>query len=182
MPITDDERWAGMMRAAIGGDERAYAEFLEEIAPVLRRLVRSRADRLGTADCEDVVQEAMLAIHLKRHTWRPEEPLRPWLFAIARYKIIDAFRARGKRIELPVDDFADVLPAEETEDATMQGDMERVLATLDGRSGEIVRAIGVEGASVADVGARFSMTEGAVRVALHRGLKKLAEMRARMLE
>jgi RNA polymerase sigma-70 factor (ECF subfamily) len=182
MPMTDDERWAGMLRTAIRGDERVYAEFLSEITPVLRRLVRSRADRLAAADCEDVVQEAMLAIHLKRHTWRQEEPLRPWLFAIARYKIIDAFRARGKRIELPVEDYADVLPAEETEDATVQGDMERVLATLDGRAGEIVRAIGVEGASVADVGSRFSMTEGAVRVALHRGLKKLAEMRTRMLE
>ncbi|HSP25312.1 MAG TPA: sigma factor, partial [Saliniramus sp.] len=100
MPMTDDERWAGMMRAAIRGDERAYADFLSEIAPVLRRLVRSRADRLVSADCEDIVQEALLAIHLKRHTWREEEPLRPWLFAIARYKIIDAFRAKGKRVDL----------------------------------------------------------------------------------
>lgn len=51
MPMTDDERWAGMMRAAIAGDERAYGDFLGEIAPVLRHLVRSRAERLGAADC-----------------------------------------------------------------------------------------------------------------------------------
>ncbi len=180
--MTDDERWAEMMREAIRGDEKIYRTLLAEIAPVLRRLIRARADRLGAAECEDVVQEALLAIHLKRHTWRESEPLRPWLFAIARYKVIDAFRSRGRRIDLPVDDFAEILPAEEGEDATQRGDMERVVAALDGRAGDIVRAIGMEGASIAEVGMRFQMTEGAVRVALHRGLKKLAELRTRMLE
>jgi RNA polymerase sigma factor (sigma-70 family) len=180
--MSDETRWAEMMRAAIGGDGRAYAELLSEITPVMRGLVRARAGGLGADECEDILQEILLAIHLKRHTWRSDEPLRPWLFGIARYKTVDAFRARGRRVEVSVDELADVLPAPEGEDATARGDMERVLASLDGRSGEIVRAIGVEGASVADAGARFAMTEGAVRVALHRGLKKLATLRARMLE
>lgn len=181
MSSDDERKWAGMMRAALAGDERRYREFLSDVAPVLRRLVRAKAGGLD-AECEDILQETLLAIHLKRHTWREDEPLRPWLFSIARYKIVDAFRARGRRVALDIDDFAETLPAPADEDATRLGDMERVLATLDERSAAIVRAIGLEGASVPEVGERLSMSEGAVRVALHRGLKKLAEMRSRMLE
>ena len=62
--------------------------------------------------CEDIVQETLLAIHQKRHTWREDMAVRPWLYAIVRYKVVDAFRARGRRVQLPIDDFADVLPAE----------------------------------------------------------------------
>ncbi|TVR06090.1 MAG: sigma-70 family RNA polymerase sigma factor [Salinarimonadaceae bacterium] len=181
MSSADERKWADMMRAALSGDEKRYCEFLNEVAPVLRRLVRARASGLD-AECEDILQETLLAIHLKRHTWREDEPLRPWLFSIARYKIVDAYRSRGRRVALDIEDFAETLPAPAEEDATQRGDMERVLAALDDRSAAIVRAIGLEGASVSEVGAQLSMSEGAVRVALHRGLKKLAEMRARMLE
>ena len=66
-----DEKWAVLMRAAIAGDEAVYRRLLEEIGRSVRGLARaafSRA-RVGDADVEDVVQETLLAIHLKRHTW-----------------------------------------------------------------------------------------------------------------
>ena len=63
--------------------------------------------------CEDIVQEVLLAVHLKRHTWDPTAPVGPWLFAIARNKIIDALRRRGRRVFVDIDDFIDVLPGEE---------------------------------------------------------------------
>ena len=52
---------------------------------------------VGDADVEDAVQETLLAIHLKRHTWDPEQPLAPWVYAIARHKVVDALRRRGRR-------------------------------------------------------------------------------------
>ncbi len=58
------------------------------------------------------MQETLLAIHQKRHTWREDMPVRPWLYAIVRYKVVDAFRARGRRVQVPIEDFAEVLPAE----------------------------------------------------------------------
>ncbi len=57
---------------------------------------------------EDLVQEILLAVHSKRHTWRPGEPVAPWLFAIARYKAIDAYRRRGRRIEIDIGEMGDV--------------------------------------------------------------------------
>src|SRR5271168_1096540 len=171
-----DEKWAEMMRAALGGDEITYRRLLEEIARSVRAMARgafSRA-RVGDADVEDVVQETLLAIHLKRNTWDGGLRLAPWVGAIARHKIIDAMRRRGARRFLPIDDFATVLAAPEPEDPHGRSDAERLIAGLAPRQRDIVRSISLDGHSIAATAARLSMTEGAVRVALHRSLKSLA--------
>ncbi len=176
------EDWEALMRAAIRGDEEAYVRFLRAVAPVLRGIIASRGAGLDPAEREDILQEALLAIHIKRHTWREDAPLRPWLYALTRYKIVDAFRARGRRVDLPVEDFTDVLPAPEGRDPTEAADMERMIDRLEPRAAGIVRAIGLQGASCAETAGRFSMTEGAVRVALHRALCRLADLRRSMIE
>jgi RNA polymerase sigma-70 factor (ECF subfamily) len=177
---TDD--WEALMRAANRGDAVAYRRLLVAITPVLRGVVRARGARLGPDACEDVVQEVLLAVHLKRQTWREDQPLRPWLYAIARHKVIDAFRARGQRIHLPIEDFADLLPAGNGPDPLAARDMEKVLAGLEPRAAEIVRAFGLRGETVAETASRLQMTEGAVRVALHRALRTIARLRERMME
>lgn len=168
-----------LLRAANAGDSRAYARFLQTVTPILRGIVRARSGDLGEATCEDILQDVLLAIHLKRHTWLPEAPVRPWLYAIARYKVVDAFRARGRRIVLPIEDFAEVLSADPVVDPTEATDMARMIDLLDSRSANIVRKIGLEGASIAETGTALNMTVGAVRVALHRALKQLAILRER---
>jgi RNA polymerase sigma factor (sigma-70 family) len=173
------DAWGQLLVAANAGDARAYARFLQSVTPVLRGIVRARGGGLGEASCEDVVQEVLLAIHLKRHTWDPDSPVRPWLYAITRYKIVDAFRTRGRKIDVPIEDFAEVLAAEAGPDPTDAADMDRMIGMLDGRSAEIVRKIGLEGVSVAETGQALTMSEGAVRVALHRALKRLAILRER---
>ncbi len=175
--MTDD--WGELLAAANLGDSRAYERFLLRVTPVLRGIVRARGSGLGEAGCEDVVQEVLLAIHLKRHTWQVGAPVRPWLYAITRYKVVDAFRARGRGIDLPIDDFVDELAAASAPDPTDAADMAKMIGMLDGRSAEIVRMIGLEGASAAETGRALSMTDGAVRVALHRALKTLAVLRER---
>lgn len=174
--------WSDLLRAANRGDGRAYAAFLHAVAPVVRGIVRARGSGLGEAAGEDVVQEVLMAVHAKRHTWREDEPVQPWLYAITRYKVIDAFRRRGRGVDVPIEDFAEVLPAEPGPDPTEAADLARVIDALDPRAAAIVRAIGVEGASVRETGVRLGMTETAVRVALHRAMKRLAVLRARMIE
>ena len=178
--MTDQiDAWGQLLTAANGGDNRAYARFLQAVTPVLRGIVRAKGGGLGEASCEDVLQEVLLAIHLKRHTWATDAPLRPWLYAITRYKVVDAFRSRGRKIDVPIEDFADVLAAEAGPDPTEGADMAKMIGMLDGRSAEIVRKIGLEGVSVAETAQALSMSEGAVRVALHRALKTLAILRER---
>src|SRR5450432_3949829 len=126
------EKWATMMRAALAGDEGAYRRLLDEIAHAVRRMARgafSRA-RVGDADVEDVVQETLLAIHLKRQTWDGGMRLAPWVGAIARHKIIDAMRRRGARRVEPIEDFENLLAAPEGEDPHARSDAERLMLQL----------------------------------------------------
>ena len=174
------EDWDALMRLALSGDEQAYARFLRAVSPVLRGVIRARGwAQVGDAGCEDILQEVLLTIHLKRHTWRSEDPVRPWLYTIARHKVIDAFRARGRHLSVPVEDFAETLAAPAQDDPLETRDRDRMLSYLEPRTADIVRGIGVAGDSIAETGTRLGMTEGAVRVALHRGLKKLAALRER---
>lgn len=174
--------WEDLMRAANRGDQKAYAQFLRAITPTLRGVIRARGADLGPEAREDIVQDVLLTIHLKRQSWREDAPIRPWLYAITRHKVIDAFRARGRRIDLPVEDFADTIAAPEGPDPFEQHDIDRVLNKLEPRAAQILRAIGIEGQTTAQAGERLGMTEGAVRVALHRALKAAAGLRERMME
>jgi RNA polymerase sigma-70 factor, ECF subfamily len=165
-----------LMRAANAGDAVSYRELLGALTPVLRAAARRGLSRAGMAetDAEDVVQETLLAIHLKRQTWDENAPFGPWLWAIARHKVIDALRRRGRRIDLPLDDFVDILPQDEAEPSLIVADVNRNLEGLPAGQRNVVRLIAVDGASVDEAAARLSMTKGAVRVALHRGLAALA--------
>jgi RNA polymerase sigma-70 factor (ECF subfamily) len=170
-----EDEWTGLMRSAIAGDNAAYHRLLRAITPVLRAAARRGLARAGQPvdQSEDIVQDTLLAVHLKRHTWDANAPLAPWLFAIARNKLIDALRRRGRRIFVSVDDFAESLadqPPEETASAT---EVAAHLKALPVRQREVLQSIAVESASIKDTAAKFSMSEGAVRVALHRGLSSL---------
>lgn len=171
-----DRTWAGWMRAANAGDEIAYRRLLEALAPLLRQVVRRGFTRLGFGNCdvEDIVQETLLAIHLKRQTWNEDERITPWVAAIARHKLIDSLRRRGRHIELPIEDFIDVLPAETAAEGLSSRDAERLLSVLRGRQRDVVHAISIEGISAREAANRLGISEGAVRVALHRGLSALA--------
>jgi RNA polymerase sigma-70 factor (ECF subfamily) len=149
---------------------------LRDLTHALRRFVCAALARtsVGGSEAEDVVQEILLAVHLKRHTWRTDEPLRPWLYAIARHKVIDHLRRNGRRITLNIDDFADVLPGEEKQDGLSGDQIERAVTSLSSREGQVVRGCTFEGRSLQEVAAHLGIAEGAVRVALHRGLANLA--------
>jgi RNA polymerase sigma-70 factor, ECF subfamily len=166
-----------LMRAANRGDAVAYHQVLSRLAAVLRPIARLGLARTGreSTDAEDIVQETLLAIHLKRHTWDEAQPLMPWVRAIAHHKLVDSFRRRGFRAHLPIEDFEGVLADAAAPSPTSSIECEAILARLSQRQRQIVEAISIEGHSARDVGARLSMTEGAVRVTLHRALKKLAD-------
>jgi RNA polymerase sigma factor (sigma-70 family) len=173
--------WQAWFAAARRGDEQAYARFLRDVVPVIRGIVRAKAAGLGGSVEEDIVQDVLLAIHNKRHTWREDEPVQPWLYAIARYKVIDAFR-RDRRASVPIEDMANTLPAPEAADPTEHTDAMRVIGRLEPASAELVLSIMRHGASIRDLALRFGITEGAARVRLHRATKRLGQLRRTMIE
>jgi RNA polymerase sigma-70 factor (ECF subfamily) len=170
--------WTNLMTAAADGDAGAYSRLLTAITPAIRTTALRTCRRYGasTSDVEDVVQEALLAIHLKRHTWRNGDPVGPWIRAIAKYKLIDSLRRRTRRREIDIEDFAESLPSEDGGESSSAGDIERLLVHLPARDQMILRLVSIEGYSNRDAGEKLGMNEVAVRVALHRSLKRLAEL------
>ncbi len=169
------EELSSLMRAANAGDAGAYRTLLQSLAGRLRITVRRALAGMGRGpeEAEDIVQETLLAIHLKRHTWDDQQPLEPWARGIARYKMIDALRRRGFADHKPIDDFAEFLAAPEADEVGMLATRD-LLAKLPERDRHIVQAVSIEGRSAKEAGAALGMTEGAIRVALHRALKALA--------
>ena len=109
-------------------------------------MTRRNCVRIGLdgGEAEDIVQDVLLAIHLKRQTWDVDRPFGPWIMTIARNKLIDARRRRGNRLTLPIDDLADILTAEGSDDATDRGDLDRLLGGLGERQRDLVRSLSVD--------------------------------------
>lgn len=163
------------MERSLQGDVWAYQQLLVHLTVNLRNVVRARARAAGV-DAEDVVQEVLLALHVKRSTWARGTPVAPWVAAIARNKIVDALRRRGHRIEVPVESVEETLWSDESENEERAHDLERVLDKLNERQREVIRAVSLEGHSAQEVARRLRMSEGAVRVTLHRTLRTLAAL------
>ena len=170
--------WTAWMRAAMSGDAGAYRQFLVSVTPHLRAMARHRCRTVGVAegDAEDIVQEVLLAIHLKRGTWDRSRPIGPWIAAIVRNKLIDALRRRGRHAVVPIEDVIETLGAEDHADSASSREIDGLLGQLKVRQREIVKSISINGSSVRETADRLHMTEGAVRVALHRALKTLAAL------
>ena len=173
-----DEDLTALMRAAIAGDKIAYQRALQRLAAMLRLHVGRALARYGRGpeDIEDVVQEALLAVHLKRHTWDEQRPLEPWVRAIATYKLIDHLRRNGLPVHVHIDEIADALPSEDTTDVAARIDRARLLMQLNERQRSLVEAIAIDGRSAREVAQALGTTEGAIRVALHRALRSMAKI------
>lgn len=163
-----------LLLAGLEGDAAAYRRFLQRVSTLLRGVLRRRLGGLPD-DVEDVLQETLLALHEKRHTWRRDEPLTPWLRAIARYKLMDLFRRRARHEALndPLDDDWDWMMAANDDSATRR-DLQTLLQRLPEGQRLSIQHTKLDGLSVAETAQLTGMSESAVKVGVHRGIKTLA--------
>ncbi|PKO64711.1 MAG: RNA polymerase subunit sigma [Betaproteobacteria bacterium HGW-Betaproteobacteria-16] len=158
------------------GDEEAYRLALEQIAMrirgFLRRFMQSMPDEI-----EDLVQETLLALHLQRGTFDPSLKVSAWVLAIARHKLVDLWRRRGRREGLhdALDDVDENLLAAEPVEDGVQRDLERLLQALPEAQRQAIVLTKLEGLSVSEASARTGISESAIKVQVHRGLKRLAQ-------
>ena len=170
-----EERLRNLLILGLAGDEPAYRTFLQELSAHLRAFLRKRLVRLPD-EVEDLVQESLLAIHNQRHTYDAGQPLTAWIHAIAKYKLIDLLRRRAKRDLLtnPLDDASAVSSASDTDAADARRDLRKLLAQLPERQRLPIVHMKLEGLSVTQTARLTGMSESAVKVGVHRGLKALA--------
>lgn len=165
------QNWDEMMAAAQVGDAHVYKTLLAELALWLRRYY---ARRLPLTMTEDAVQEVLLAIHEKRHTYDPGRPFGPWLAAIARYKWIDRLRSLKADATEPLDENIGV---PDHEDAVVAGlTFEKLLAELKTPQAEAIKLVKINGLSVEEAAKASGQSVSLVKVNIHRGLKRLANI------
>ena len=162
---------------AQSGDEAAYREALLQIASRLRGYLRRRMQSLPD-DVEDLVQETLLALHLQRGTYDPSLPVGAWVIAIARHKLVDLWRRRGRRDMLheSLDDVDEALLVAVHEDGGARRDLEKLLLELPEAQRVAIWLTKIDGLSVAEAAARTGASPSAIKVQVHRGIKRLAEM------
>jgi RNA polymerase sigma-70 factor (ECF subfamily) len=170
-----ESRLKVLMLAALGGDAASYRVLLAETGAHLRGYYAKRLGR-EAADIEDLVQETLIALHTRRATYDTAQPLTPWVYAIARYKLIDHLRKRDRHRTLPLDDADALFAPSETEDAIARRDVDRLLGNLPARTQTLVRGVKVEGLSTQEAATRTGMSESAVKVAVHRAMRSLSAM------
>lgn len=161
-----------LMVAGLAGSATAYRQLLEAAA---RRLRNYYSRRLGTdcAEVEDLVQETLCAMHCRRQSYDQARPFTAWLHAIARYKLVDHLRSRGIRKQVALDDAGEIASPDDFQPCLAAVDVERLLAELPEKHRLAIQMTRVDGHSVADVAAMTGRTESAVKVSIHRGMKRL---------
>jgi RNA polymerase sigma factor (sigma-70 family) len=169
---TSEEQLRAWMLMGLDGDSAAHASLLRALVPLLHSFYRRRL-RGSLEDAEDLVQETLIAIHTRRSTYDRERPFTAWLYAIARYRLID--HVRRHRISVPIEEVEAILVAEGFEDClNARMDIDRLLATLSPKQARAIRDTHLAGSSVAEAAAAAGIGESDVKVSVHRGLKALA--------
>jgi RNA polymerase sigma-70 factor (ECF subfamily) len=176
-PITSaiEEHLRSLLIQSLDGDKVAYRRFLQDLTRHLRARLRNRL-RNRDDDVEDLVQDVLLAVHNGLDTFRLDVPLTAWISAIARYKLSDYLRARSRREALhdPFDDESELFAASDIERLEAKRDVDSLLDALPERQRLPIMHVKLRGLSVAETATLTGLSESAVKIGVHRGIRALA--------
>ena len=165
-----------LMRASLAGEAAAYRTLLSRLSANLRAYYKGKLARIGRSatEAEDLMQEALMAIHTRRHTYDPAEALMPWVYAIARYKLVDHLRrTRASMADLPIEDAEEIMAQDDYVATESANDLSKLLSQLPDKMRRAIQSVKLDGLSVTEAASRCGMSESAVKVNVHRGLKAL---------
>lgn len=182
---TAEKDLRALMLASLDGDAASHRALLVRLSQRLRAYYNRKLASIGrsASEAEDLVQEAILAIHIKRHTYDPTNPFTPWVHAIARHKLIDFLRrTRMSFVHVPLDVAEEVLAHDDHVGVESSYDLRRLLERLPKNIKCSMEAVKLDGLSVAEAALRCGISESGVKVNIHRGFKTLAVLIAREAE
>lgn len=170
--VADEETLAQLMALAQEGDKQAYTALLTELQLWLERFFSRRC---AASQRDDLVQEVLIAVHRKRASYDPTRPFLPWLAAIARYRWVDYLRGVYRAAEEELTE-ADMPHASEEEGLIAGLSLDRMLAQIPDAQALVISWVKIEGLSIKQAARRSKQSEAAVKVNIHRGLRKLAAL------
>lgn len=167
-----------LLKRSFDGDKAAYDEFLTQLGEILRSYIRRQLYRVGRTECDadDLVQEALVAIHARWHTYDCAMPVTAWARAIARYKLIDFLRLRnGADRDLPLNEIEDVFSGDsEAVDAAIS--VKKLLSGLPAKMRISIELIRINGLSIKEAASATGMSESAIKINVHRGVKAISKL------
>jgi RNA polymerase sigma factor (sigma-70 family) len=165
------DSWGNLMVAAQSGHGGAYRRLLGEVTEWLTRYFQRR---LPPGDVDDAVQETLLAIHRRRHTYDPRYPFGPWLAAVAKNKWVDQLRSLARR---PVDELSDEIAIDGHETAVVSSSvLASLLEQLRPVQAQAILLVKVHGFSVEDASRQSGLSPSAVKMNIHRGMARLTSI------
>lgn len=183
-PLESDRRDIDLLaQAAMAGSERATAELMAIINPMIVRYVRTRAygpDHRGVSG-EDIAQEIMISVLSSMDDFRWKgKPFMAYVYGIASHKIIDNHRANQRNRSEPVSELPEttdgVSPEDEALLQSLSGQLRNLLEQIPEKQAEVIRLRIIVGLSSEETAQAIGSTPGAVRVAQHRGLNALRRL------
>ncbi len=166
----DDETLSKLMALAQNGDKKAYRQLLAECESWLRRYY---AGKIGAETLDDLVQETLISMHRKRATYDANRPFLPWLAAIARYRWIDHLRKAYRRNEV-AELNEDIAADPNTPEIGARLGVEKLLELIPPKQALAIRLVKIQGYSIAEAAAQSGQSESAVKVNIHRGIKRMS--------
>lgn len=168
--------WAALMVAAQDGDAAAYGELLRAVTPYLRAVARRAG--LEESEIEDGVQDILLTVHGIRRSYDPSRPFAPWLLAVARHRLIDRLRRRGRlrSRETALTAEHETFAADETNLHEKAGEVRRLrkaIAGLPPGQREAVELLRLQELSLKEAAAISGQSPSSLKVALHRAIRRL---------
>lgn len=169
-----NENLEELMRGSLAGDQRAYASLLHQTTRLLRPFLAKRLSIPNEVD--DLMQEILISIHKARHTYDGNRPYKPWVYAIAKFRLQDHLRVHYSdqlRHAVDFDELEEYLPEPVTESRMTYESISGEIEKLPEKQANILRFLHQEGYTAKEVAEKTGMTESAVKVAAHRAYKVL---------
>lgn len=175
----DETELSGLMKQAQAGDADSYQRLLIRIRQMMTRYLENTFARfrMPEAGAEDVLQEILLAIHSKRHTYDPHQYFLPWMYAIGRYKVVDHFRRHRwiYKATVPLEDELENIEALMSFEPSADFDVETLLQSLPEKQRQILKLVKLEGLSIEEAAKRTGFSTSDIKVTVHRAIKALRE-------
>lgn len=90
--IAKEKELRALMREAQSGNEGAYSRLMQELQPIVCRIIRRQHGTASASDCEDLLQEVLLKVHAAKANYDSSRPFMPWLKTIVMNQTIDFMR------------------------------------------------------------------------------------------
>ncbi len=176
MVMNENGEWGLWMAAAQEGDRAAYRRLLLAITPYVRAI----AARLLThpSEIEDAVQNVLIAVHEARRSYDPSRPFRPWLAGIARHRVIDQRRVSHRRMarEVPLTGVHEQIASPERPPAASEAGLPWAISQLPATQKLAIERLKLAEQSLRVVALETGISAGALKVATHRGLRRLRSL------